>query len=238
MRRGILWKIFVGVCVLFLYAPTPTWAQEGVWLKSLIPVFSIENKTGLDENCTGDLMWSNFTYEDEVLGLEPELRMYNAGGCRKNGGGRIKLIAGNKECMSFPVNQDESVKADLIQTNQKKAFLLIRTYKDSANGSSSCKNMWLIGKTGDGFVTYATKATLDQAGLVYDDIVPKVHDGQLEIMSIARCYAMGVNGTRGPIGEKYRGHKIHILDSWYAAANSVYFFWDENAQWFGFRLVE
>lgn len=42
-----------------------------------------------------------------------------------------------------------------------------------------------VGKSGDTIVVYATKDTLAKAGMVYDDIVPKIHDGQLEIMGIA-----------------------------------------------------
>lgn len=95
-----------------------------------------------------------------------------------------------------------------------------------------------VGKSGDKIVVYATKDTLDKAGMVYDDIVPKIHDGKLEIMGIARSYGSGVNGGRGPLGEKYRGKRIRNIDPWYCTANSVYFFWDERAQWFGFQLVE
>ncbi|SHK49141.1 hypothetical protein SAMN05216582_105121 [Selenomonas ruminantium] len=48
---------------------------------------------------------------------------------------------------------------------------------------------------------------LDKAGLVYDNIVVKLHSGQLEVMGIARMYGVGVNGERGPLGEKYRGKR-------------------------------
>ncbi len=61
-------------------------------------------------------------------------------------------------------------------------------------------------------MVYATKDTLDKAGMVYDDIVPKIHDGKLEIMGIARSYGSGVNGGRGPLGEstEERGFAISI----------------------------
>lgn len=45
-----------------------------------------------------------------------------------------------------------------------------------------------VGKSGDTIVVYATKDTLAKVGMVYDDIVPKIHDGQLEIMGIARRF--------------------------------------------------
>lgn len=211
-------------------------------MKSLFSVFVIDNHNGTTENCSGNLVWSNFTFEDNVMGLEPELQMYkgvaSSGVYKKNAGGRIKLTFADKEQMSFPVGRDESVKGDMIMSDHGRAFLLLRTYLGAANGSSKCRNMWLVGKSGDKIVVYATKDTLDKAGMVYDDIVPKIHDGKLEIMGIARSYGSGVNGGRGPLGEKYRGKRIRNIDSWYCTANSVYFFWDERAQWFGFQLVE
>lgn len=74
----------------------------------------------------------------------------------------------------------------------------------AANGSTVCNGMWLVGKHGDKYVTYATKATLEQAGLLYDDIEPQMTNGQLEIVGVARCYG-------NSLGSKYYGRRYQRI---------------------------
>lgn len=233
-----MWKEFsrvilvLGVLMLFV-----TTSAEALQLTGLDKVMMIKNHNGLAVPCEGDLSGSIFYLNNEEIKLKPYLVMVK----QKNAGGYIKLISrdGSREYLSFSVKPNTSVRAYKITSDEGRDFLIFLTYQDAANGSSLCDGMWLVGKVDDKYVTYATKATLDRAGLLYSDIIPDVNSGQLEITGYTRCYGTVDKGW-GPTEDKYKGKRFRFLgeDKMYATVNSVYFFWDDEAKWFGVRLVE
>ena len=208
------------------------YASAAMYFTGEKQILEIDNYSGIVDDCYGDLNGKSFTLGKEKLKLVPSLRYKQQHGCKKIAGGYIKLLSsdGSHDYLSFPVRDDGSVKAYKIYGNGEREFLLIRTYQGAANGSSVCDGMWLVGKQGDKYVTYATKETLDNAGLLYDDIDPQITNGQLEVRGIARYYGNGM-------GSKYAGRNCRRIDKWYGTAGSVYFQWDSKANWFGYRLV-
>ncbi|WP_297570429.1 hypothetical protein [uncultured Anaerovibrio sp.] len=195
-------------------------------------VLSIDNYSGIIDNCSGDLNGSVFRLGREEVELKPTLIYKQEYGVKKIGGGYIKLLSldNGQDYLSFPLQNNGSVKASVVSTASDRVFLLIQTYQGSANGSNVCDGMWLVGKHGDKYVTYATKATLDQAGLLYDDIESQINDGKLEIIGVGRAYGNGM-------GDKYSGRRYRIIGKGYGTVGSVYLRWDSNANWIGFQLV-
>ena len=59
-------------------------------------------------------------------------------------------------------------------------------------------------------IFHATKASLDKAGLLYSNISPEVHSGQLEITGYTRCYGTPEGGW-GPMGDKYKGKSFRFF---------------------------
>ena len=212
-------------------------SAEALQLTRMDSVMKISNHNGLAASCEGDLGGSTFLLNNEEVKLQTYLEMHK----QKNAGGYIKLISrdGSRDYLSFPVKPYTSVRAYKITSDEGRDFLLFWTYQDAANGSSLCDNMWLVGKVDNKYVTYATKASLDKAGLLYSNISPEVHSGQLEIIGYTRCYGTPEGGW-GPLGDKYKGKHFRFFDKqqMYATVNSVFFFWDDQAKWFGIRLVE
>ncbi|MBR6268002.1 MAG: hypothetical protein IKR28_06685 [Selenomonadaceae bacterium] len=212
-------------------------SAEALQLTGIDSVMRIANNNGINAPCEGDLGGSIFLLNNEEVKLQPYLEMHKS----KNVGGYIKLISrdGSRDYLSFSVSPSTSVSAYKITSDEGRDFLLFWTYRDAANGSSSCDSMWLVGKVENNYVTYATKVSLDKAGLLYSDIIPAVHSGQLEITGYTRCYGTPGGGW-GPMGDKYKGKRFRFIDEhkMFATVNSVFFFWDEKAKWFGIRLVE
>lgn len=212
-------------------------SAEALQLTRMDSVMKISNHNGLAASCEGDLGGSTLLLNNEEVKLQTYLEMHK----QKNAGGYIKLISreGSRDYLSFPVKPHTSVRAYKITSDEGRDFLLFWTYQDAANGSSLCDNMWLVGKVDNKYVTYATKASLDKAGLLYSNISPGVHSGQLEIIGYTRCYGTPEGGW-GPLGDKYKGKHFRFFDKqqMYATVNSVCFFWDDKAKWFGIRLVE
>lgn len=212
-------------------------SAEALQLTRMDSVMKISNHNGLAASCEGDIGGSTFLLNNEEVKLQTYLEMHK----QKNAGGYIKLISrdGSRDYLSFPVKPHTSVRAYKITSDEGRDFLLFWTYQDAANGSSLCDSMWLVGKVDGKYVTYATKASLDKAGLLYSNISPEVHSGQLEITGYTRCYGTPEGGW-GPLGDKYKEKHFRFFDKqqMYATVNSVFFFWDDQAKWFGIRLVE
>ncbi len=230
-------KIYAFTLMLFMLTVVtalvmPSSSQANVAFKGMKQVLDIDNYTGIVDNCRGDLNGSSFNLGGEKVKLVPTLNFKRECGVRKIGGGYIKLLSADnsKDYISFPLQNNGSVKAYTITTNSDREFLLIQTYQGSANGTSSCDGMWLVGKHGDQYVTYATKATLDQAGLLYDDIEPQITNGQLEIVGVGRAYGNGMS-------DKYAGRRYRIIGKGYGTVGSVYLRWDGSANWIGYQLV-
>ncbi len=212
-------------------------SAEALQLTGMDSVMRITNHNGTGTSCEGDLGGSVFLLNNEEVKLQTYLEMHQW----KNAGGYIKLISrdGSRDYLSFPVKPHTSVRAYKITSDEDRDFLLFWTYQDAANGSSLCDSMWLVGKVDGKYVAYATKASLDKAGLLYSNISPEVHSGQLEITGYTRCYGTPEGGW-GPMGDEYKGKRFRFIDKYqmYATVNSVFFFWDDKAKWFGIRLVE
>ena len=211
---------------------------DAMALRAICPFLGFENHNGIDEDCGGPANGVNFALfkmNGKDAKLEIKLNFYNKYGSRKNAGGTITL-SGIGESLIFPIKKDESAVVRIIPTTDKREFLFIRTFMDAANGSSACTNMWLVGEANGKFVTYANLDTVTNAGLLYDDIVPSVRNGELWITGKARVYwGADPQAPPRPMSSKYDGVPIHV-DGNYCTINSAVLFWDDAAQWFGIRM--
>ena len=227
-------KLLFLLCFTILFYSSNVNAMS---LTSVSTVLGFDNYTGTSVDCSAptDMNGAMFSMNGETVSVEAVLNFYNDYGARKNAGGVIKLN-GNSETISFPVKKDESAQVYKISSNENRDFLLIRTYSDSANGSSVCTGMWLVGKADGKFVTYVKLNTVENAGLLFDDIYPAVKNGELWITGRARVYwGADQQAPPRPLGSKYDGVPVKV-DGNYCSINSAVLFWDSTAQWFGIRM--
>ena len=208
---------------------------EAAQLETITKVLDIDDYRGTVCDYKGDITGSSFSLNDEMVTLQPQLRVKNQLGYKKIAGGCIKLMSqdGSHEYVSFPIGNEESVQAYKIHADTGREFLLVKVILGAGDGSSSFVKFWLIGKNGEEYVTYATKETLDKAGLLYDDLAINIKAGQLEMMGYSRLYGNGSFFCNS----KFKGRRYRRVFWNYGTVGSLYFFWDDKANWFGYRLV-
>ena len=214
-------------------------SADAMSLRAICPLLGFSNHNGIAEDCSGPDSGVHWARLDNLNGKEADVKIrvkyYRDYGVRKNGGGAITVSCGG-ELLSFPVKKDESAKVEIMPTTDKRAFLLIRTYLDAANGSSACTGMWFVGEANGKLLTYATLDTVRNAGLLFDDISLSVKNGELWITGMARVYwGADPQAPPRPLGSKYDGVPIKV-DGNYCTINSAVLFWDSAARWFGIRM--
>ena len=192
-----------------------------------------------------------FSMNNENLHLKPFLNEYmekniydrnNTSQVVSIRGGYIKLMDEDDlaDYISFPVNISPFFRAYRIQLDNGKEFLLVIEGKQAVSDRMAT-NLWLVGKENRKYVTYASIENIKNAGLIYQDILPKIENGELELMGIAKKRDCNIWTHRKDIPPyTYQGHPVSEFDSnsEYAKVNNVNLFWDDSNNWFGIRYAD
>ena len=224
----------------------PVYAEQIVNMEEVMSVMNVPKKSP-----TGDLNGAYFTLNNERLHLKAYFNQNTKRYSYKTGyedvvtitGGYVKLLDANNvhDYLSFPVDKYPYFQAYKLTTETGKNFLLIIKGKQYVS-ERDANGVWLIGKQNDKYVTYITLANLEAAGLVYQRIIPKIENGELRLIGAARdrdCNIRGTNDAQPPY--TYKGHAVSRTEMATIAdcvVSNVYLFWDDNANWFGFRYSD
>ncbi|SFH90572.1 hypothetical protein SAMN04487861_10810 [Selenomonas ruminantium] len=214
-------------------------SADAMSLRAICPLLGFSNHNGIAEDCSGPdngEHWAKLSnFNGKEVNVKIRVKYYHDYGIRKNAGGTITVSCG-REMLSFPVKKDESAKVQIMPSTDKREFLLIRTYQDAADGSSACMGMWLVGEKDGKLLTYATLDTVENAGLLFDDISPTIKNGELWLTGTAKVYwGADPQAPPRPLSSKYNGVPVKV-DGNYCTINSAVLFWDSAAQWFGIRM--
>lgn len=233
MFTYLLRLTLLSVGLLFI---TPT-ITDAMATLGIYKVMSFYDNIGMPENCSGDLNGVSFTLNGEKVKLRTELGFINDGRGRHIGGGYVRLMSQNetKDYLSFPIGKKESFAVQKITTDTGEEFLIVITSVNAVS-DSALSRFWLVGKRNNQYITYVTRESLKQAGLLYQSIGCDVTNGEIQVKGYAPIHSRDLY----PPGDNrmtYKGHKTrregHVL-----YVNQVRLFWDVNAQWFGIRLID
>jgi hypothetical protein len=177
---------------------------------------------------SGSYKSTNFSLNGDKLQLNTNL--LNISSNQHISGGYIKLLSQDRrsDYMSFPVENSPFFRAYKFSNTQGNEFLIITSGKSSVS-DSLCTGLWVIGKHQGNYITYISLDTLRNAGLVFQTVATGIENGELRIIGIAR--------DRDARNGYYQGHTARPYDSAYYYINEVRLFWDDNAKWFGIRLI-
>jgi len=233
MRRGFLQVL----CALFVCVvmALPVQAVSASALSGLHKIMEIDNWGGVIQDASGDLDGVDLTLNGEALKLRTDFSYVQCrSGDRHIDHGVMRLMSrdGSKDYLSFPMKYPDGFLVFQFQNAQGKEFLLIQKEYSYATGRDT-HEFWIIGKSGDKYITYATLDGARQMGLLGESAYPTIRNGELHI----RSYVKGWEARQDDGHYAYQGHPAHPVGK-SAYVNSVAYFWDDNAQWFGVRLVD
>jgi len=175
----------------------------------------------------GDVNGVYFTLNGKPLCLVPDL-MYSNEEHRRGHieSGSVHFMSGdrNQTYLSFPVEKFPRFHVYKFQNDAGQEFLLILSCILGVP-DSACKNLWLIGGYGNQYVTFATLASAVNAGLLCDDIVPSIENGELRLLGVTH-YGLPHEGH--PV-YRYGWNRTQYYINWMSL------FWNSDAQWFGIR---
>ena len=201
-------------------------------------IMAIHDNIGFEkESCSGNLNGVFFTLNGEKLKLRTEIGFIVNNSSRHIGGGYVRLMSEDesKDYLSFPIAKKESFVVHKITTDTGNEFLIVNTRVIAAT-DSGLRRFWLIGKYNNQYITYATQNSLNQAGLLYQDISCDVKNGEIQISGFAPYHSRDFYPDDNKL--TYKGHKATEEYAGELYINQVRFFWDDSAQWFGVRLID
>ena len=172
--------------------------------------------------------------KNTYFNLNGDALQLNVNGVNRNSnhisGGYVRLMSknGQKDYLSFPVKNCPFFSAYKFNINGGNEFLLLREGV-SAVSDRACEGLWIIGKYKGNYISFISLDTLRNAGLIFADIAAETANGELRLIGITR--------DRNCRDGYYRGHRVRSYDLAYCAVNEARLFWDNNAQWFGIKLI-
>ncbi len=153
-------------------------------------------------------------------------------------GGSVKLQDANtgEELFSFPLKAAPYFRVKKIAADTGEEFLLIQSGSLGVT-DSSCRGIWVVGLHKGKYVSFINIDTVQKVGLLFDDIISDLEDGEIKLTGFARDWACRVYDSTGRnvIGYRYKGHPAYLTSLRNCEINSTYLFWDSKAQWFGIR---
>lgn len=243
----MLKRIAVLILPIMIFCIGPVYADKLVNMEMIMNVINVPHFTP-----TGEVNGVYFSLDNAQLHLEPHFTQYTTRRDYPNGeyedvttitGGYVKLLDKNEAhaIFAFRVDKWPYIRAYKLTTETGKEFLLIEKGKQFVS-ENDATGVWLIGKQNGKYVTYMTLPNLEAAGLVYQKIIPKIENGELRLIGAARdrdCNIWGLNDSQPPY--TYKGHAVSRTEMATIAdcvVSNVYLFWDDNANWFGFRYSD
>ena len=223
----------MSVCFLFISSTV----THAISMLGIYKIMSIRDYAGVRSSCNGDLNGASFTLNGEKLKLRTELGFITEYNERHIGGGYVRLMSedGVIDYLSFPIGKKESFLVHKITTDTGNEFLIVNTRVNAAS-DSALRRFWLVGKYNNQYITYATQNSLNQAGLLYQDISYDVTNGEIQVKGFAPYHSRDYY-PRGDNRLTYKGHRVTEYHG-ELYVNQVRLFWDDNAQWFGIRLID
>ena len=239
-------RLIALILPIMMFYIGPVYADQMVNMEE---VMSMENMPKLSP--TGNIDGVYFTMNNEGLHLKTYFNQYTDHYYYRTGhedvvtitGGYVKLLDTNDvhDYLSFSVDKYPYFRVYKLTTETGKNFLLIIKGKQYTS-ECDANGVWLIGKQDGKYVTYATLDNLQGAGLVFQDIIPRIENGELRLIGVARdrdCNIWGRNTDQPPY--TYKGHPVsrtEMANKGECVVSSVNLFWDDNANWFGIRYAE
>ncbi|MBO6178128.1 MAG: hypothetical protein J6O04_03010 [Selenomonadaceae bacterium] len=215
-------KLFFSTLITIAVTANITYAASFVKMET---VASFSQLPKMDE-ISGDVSPKMFSLNGRKLKLKPNLQFSRY--MIKGGNVEILDAANGAKYASFPVIGAPYFTAKKLVTNTGEEFLYIQKGRLGAS-DSACDGVWLFGLHKGSYVTFADINTVKKAGLLYSDISSSIEAGELKLLGFTR--------DRNCVNGMFKGHSVYPLGA-NCGINSVFFFLDEKAQWFGIRNAD
>lgn len=153
-------------------------------------------------------------------------------------GGYVRLMSGDgqQDYLSFPVEKFPRFRVYKFQNDVGQEYLLMLSSVKAVT-DSACRGLWVVGGYGSQYVTFATLDAVSNAGLLYEEIVPSIENGELRLLGVARDRDCRTYDPQTGLWLEglFKGHPVQPHGIAYCQVNWISLFWNSDAQWFGIR---